>query len=84
MEQKTLEGTWEEVSRHGHELIGRKVRITILEDPAPPLSLDKALAHLIRDAEALVGSLPSSEPSHSVDTWSEGVEAKYRRQGFTI
>lgn len=34
MEQQVLEGTWEEVSRHGPELTGKRVRLTILPDQA--------------------------------------------------
>lgn len=29
MEQRTFEGTWEEITRRGSELAGRKVRITV-------------------------------------------------------
>ena len=59
MEQRTFEGTWEETTRRGNELAGRKVRITVLNEPASPVTLDRALAHLIAGAEHLVGTLPS-------------------------
>lgn len=36
MEQKTIEGTWEEVTRRGHELAGHRVRVTVLDDLAIP------------------------------------------------
>ncbi len=36
MELKTIEGTWEEVIRRGHELVGHRVRVTVLDDLAPP------------------------------------------------
>ena len=84
MEQRTFEGTWEEITRRGSELAGRKVRITVLNEPASPVTLDRALAHLIADAEHLVGTLPSVPPSPAADAWSEGVIEKYRRQGFTL
>jgi len=32
MEQQILEGTWEEVSRHGPQLAGKRVRLTVLPD----------------------------------------------------
>lgn len=32
MTTQVLEGTWEEIARHGEELIGRKVRLLVLED----------------------------------------------------
>ena len=84
MEQRTFEGTWEEIARRSSELAGRKVRITVLNEPTSPVMLDRALAHLIADAEHLVGTLPAVPPSQAADAWSEGVIEKYRRQGFTL
>ena len=84
MEQRTFEGTWEEITRRGSELAGRKVRITVLNEPASPVTLDRALARLIADAEHLVGTLPPVPPSPAADAWSEDVVEKYRRQGFTL
>ncbi len=81
--ERTFEGTWEEITRRGSELAGRKVRITVLNEPAPPVMLDRALAHLIAEAEQLVGTLPPLPPSPA-DAWSEDVVEKHRRQGFTL
>jgi hypothetical protein len=84
MEQRTFEGTWEEVTRRSSELVGRKVRVTVLDEPPSPAMLDGALAHLISEAEHLVGTLPPASPETPADAWSEGVIEKYRRQGFTL
>ena len=84
MEQRTFEGTWEEITRRGSDLAGRKVRITMLNEPASPVMLDQALSHLIADAERLVGTLPPVPPSPAADVWSEDVVEKYRRQRFTL
>ena len=65
-------------------LAGRKVRITVLNEPASPVTLDRALARLIADAEHLVDTLPPVPPSPAADAWSEDVVEKYRRQGFTL
>jgi hypothetical protein len=32
MATQVLEGTWEEITRHANEFVGRKVRIIVLED----------------------------------------------------
>lgn len=32
MEQKTIEGTWEEVTRRSQELAGHRVRVTVLDE----------------------------------------------------
>ena len=34
MATQTLEGTWEEITRHAKDFIGRKVRVTVLEEEA--------------------------------------------------
>ncbi|WP_337175178.1 hypothetical protein [Paludisphaera sp.] len=38
MDRGTIEGLWEEVTRHADQLVGRRVRVTVLDDPAPPES----------------------------------------------
>jgi len=38
MEQKIIEGTWEEVTRHAQEFAGHRVRITVLDAVAFPKS----------------------------------------------
>jgi hypothetical protein len=32
MSQQTIEGTWEEILEHNAELIGQRIRLTILPD----------------------------------------------------
>ncbi len=36
MEQKVIEGTWEEVARRSQELAGHRVRVTVLDDSTLP------------------------------------------------
>ena len=48
METQVLEGTWEEITRQASRFVGRKVRVTILEDepmekPKPNLAMLEAL-----------------------------------------
>ena len=50
MTAQVLEGTWEEIARHAPKLIGRRVRLTIIEDEAPQPN-EKALAVIQRIAE---------------------------------
>jgi hypothetical protein len=35
MEQRTLEGTWEEILRYSPELVGLRVRLTVLSPNTP-------------------------------------------------
>jgi hypothetical protein len=57
-----IEGTWEEVARHGPELSGRRVRLTVLpengEEPypdVPPESRPSTGGSLLRYAGTWVG-----------------------------
>jgi hypothetical protein len=38
MEQRVIEGMWEEVARRGDELAGRRVRLTVLDEPTTPIA----------------------------------------------
>ena len=85
MDQKIIEGTWEEVARRGDELAGCRVRLTVLNSPTVPSdSLDRAFAPIIKDAEELVRSLPSIPSSSAISGFSEGIAEKFRRQGFHL
>lgn len=43
MTTQILEGTWEEITRHAENLVGRKVRLLVLEDEVLPKPNQKAL-----------------------------------------
>ena len=43
MTTQVLEGTWEEITRHAKSLVGRKVRLLVLEDEVSPKPNVKAL-----------------------------------------
>lgn len=51
MATQVLEGTWEEISRHAKDFVGRKVRLTVLEDEAAPKPNDEMLEALRKVAE---------------------------------
>lgn len=36
MATQILEGTWEEITKHAKSLVGKKVRLTVLEDETQP------------------------------------------------
>lgn len=38
MATQILEGTWEEITKHAQSLVGKKVRLTVLDDEAQPKS----------------------------------------------
>jgi hypothetical protein len=39
MEQKVIEGTWEEVAQRSRELAGHRVRLTVLDELSPPAAV---------------------------------------------
>ena len=87
MGQRTFEGTWGEIIHHRSELIGRRIRVTILDEPVSQQpTFAEAAARLIRDAENLASSLPSEKasPISDSDVWTESVAEKYRRQEFKL
>jgi hypothetical protein len=51
MTHPVYEGIWEEISRHATELAGRRVRLTILDEPENLQSNDAMLIILERIAE---------------------------------
>ena len=84
MESRTFEGTWEEVAQHGPELTGKRVLLTILDEPQPQSQLDSALAKIIEAAETLEAARPPAGQLPLADDWGEGVAEKFRRQGFKL
>jgi len=66
MEPKTIEGTWEQVARRAPEFVGRRVRLTVLDEPSTPTdpasqekrAEDAFKRHLL--ASGLVAQLPAA------------------------
>jgi hypothetical protein len=83
MAPRVIEGTWEEVVRHGDELAGCRVRLTVLDEPPSLLNLDRVVTHLIEEAERLTGASPSISAPEPED-WGGAVAEKFRRQGFCL
>jgi len=58
MGQRILEGTWEEIARHADELAGKRVRLTVIEEPSRPN--EAMLAALRKIAEIQQEMTPTS------------------------
>jgi hypothetical protein len=84
MEHLVFEGNWEEIALRGHELAGRRIRVTVLDEPGRPAMLDCALAPLIEEAERLSRQLPPLPEPLPGDGVREEVVDKFRRQGFEL
>ncbi len=70
MAMQTLEGTWEDVAQHAPEFMGRRVRVTIIEED-PPQPNKKALAVIRRIAEKQK-NMPVTAGESSVDIVRRG------------
>ena len=56
MAPQVLEGTWEEIVRHGEQLSGKRVRLTVLPDHEPA-SLPAAPLYLTGTSEEVIAAL---------------------------
>jgi hypothetical protein len=49
MATQVLEGTWEEITKHAQSLVGKKVRVTVLEDePRTKAKPDEGMLEALR------------------------------------
>lgn len=79
MEQRTLEGTWEEILLHAPELVGQRVKLTVLspeEEQSPTqVTLDQALNGRVGQVQFLPSDLSARTKSAFADILAE----KHRR-----
>lgn len=89
MEQKTIEGTWGEVSRSSRELAEHRVRVTILDELEAPgvgngahAETDEPTAFDVMTRAGLIGCLkaaPGTPPTwHRIQTTWKGSAASKR------
>lgn len=71
MTTQVIEGTWEEVARHAENLVGRKVRLLVLEDEVLPKPNHKALEIMQKIAEKQK-DLPFTAGESSVEIVRKG------------
>ena len=77
MEQLTLEGTWEEILRHAPELVGQRVKLTVLsaEEPQPPAPV--TLAEALKGRVGQVQFLPSDLSTRSKSAFTDILSDKH-------
>jgi hypothetical protein len=75
VEQRTLEGTWEEILLHAPELVGQRVKLTVLspEEKQPPaqVTLDQALNGRVGRVQFLPSDLSARTKSAFGDILAE-------------
>ena len=74
MTTQTLEGTWEDVARHAPELMGRRVRFTILEEETP--QPNEAMLTALRKIAGRSKNMPVSSGAETLNILREGRDGK--------
>lgn len=59
MEQQTFEGTWEEILLHSSELVGRRVKLTVVDSESPKPQTANTLDKRLHDRVGRVHFQPS-------------------------
>lgn len=59
MATQVFEGTWEEITKHAQDLVGRRVRVTIL-DEEPTAKLNEGMLEALRKIEERHENMPES------------------------
>ena len=70
MTTRTLGGTWEEVARHAPEFIGRRVRLTVIEENAP--QPNEAMLAALRKVAERSEKMPVSSGAETLKILREG------------
>lgn len=87
MEQQVFEGFWEEIVIHAEELLGRRVKVTVLSDKEAS-TLDQTLLQLLEASETLELKgeelIPSNLSENTREAFTDVVVEKYRKQGFNL
>jgi hypothetical protein len=61
MATQVLEGTWEEITKHSKSLVGKKVRVTVLEDePQTKAQPNEGMLEALRKIKERHKNMPES------------------------
>ncbi|ANV87055.1 MULTISPECIES: hypothetical protein [Cyanophyceae] len=81
MNQRTIEGTWEEILQHASELTGQQVRLTVLSpkalQPQQPMTLEQTL----QDRIGRVQFQPSDLSARTKDAFADMLADKNQSWG---
>lgn len=90
MAEQVIEGTWEEIAEHGGQLSGKRVRLTILDEPplecanttttetTPSTDVLTALTGVIDSRKS------SSRSPRKRSAYGDAVVEKFRKQGLKL
>jgi len=78
MEQHTFEGTWEEILLHASELVGRRVKVTVLVNETPNPQTTNTLDKLLQGRVGRVYFQPSNLSERTGEAFADLMIAKYK------
>lgn len=82
MEQRSFEGTWEEILLHAPELIGRRVRLTVLSNENSKPQNQVTLDQLLKGRIGRVQFQPSDLSTRTKEAFADLLVNKYKRPGL--
>jgi hypothetical protein len=83
MEQRTFEGTWEEILLHAPELAGRRIKLTVLTNEDPNHQSTNTLDKLLEGRVGRVRFQPSDLSDRTGEAFTDLLMAKYKPSGFS-
>jgi hypothetical protein len=82
MEQRSFEGTWEEILRYAPELVGQRVRLTVLSNESSKLQSGTTLDQALKGRVGRVQFRPSNLSIHTKEAFADLLVEKYKQLGL--
>ncbi len=82
MEQHFFEGTWEEILRYAPELVGRRVRLTVLSTENSKPQNEATLDQVLKGRVGRVQFQPSNLSTRTKEAFTDLLVEKYRLPGL--
>jgi hypothetical protein len=82
MEQRFLEGTWEEILHYAPELVGRRVRLTVLSNESSQSQNGTTLDQVLKGRVGRVQFQPSNLSTRTKEAFTDLLVEKYGLPGL--
>jgi hypothetical protein len=83
MEQRTFEGTWEEILLYASELAGRRVKLTVLPNKNLSSQSTTTLDQVLKDRVGRVYFQPSNLSERTGEAFAELLVEKHKSLGLS-
>jgi hypothetical protein len=77
MEQRSFEGTWEEILRYAPELVGRRVRLTVLSNESSKPQNGATLDQVLKGRVGRVQFQPANLSTDTKEAFTDLLAEKY-------